>query len=54
MHGPAYIGDCPQALRDLASAYDQRLLTEGARLLGPGLLAGAPTSDPGADRAPHE
>lgn len=25
MHGPAYVGDCAQALRDLAGAYDQRL-----------------------------
>jgi flavorubredoxin len=51
MHGPTYIGDCPQALRDLADAYDQRLLAEGARLLGPGELAGGPpTNDPGSDR----
>jgi len=28
MHGPAYIGDCAQALRDLACAYDQRLTAE--------------------------
>jgi flavorubredoxin len=25
MHGPSYTGDCPQALRDLAAAYDERL-----------------------------
>ncbi|WP_058043253.1 hypothetical protein [Streptomyces roseifaciens] len=24
MHGPSYNGDCPQALRDLAGAYDER------------------------------
>ncbi|MGQ0774695.1 MAG: hypothetical protein ACT4NY_09800 [Pseudonocardiales bacterium] len=28
MHGPAYIGDCAQALCDLAGAYDQRLTAE--------------------------
>ena len=54
MHGPAYIGDCPQALRDLADAYDERLLAEGVRLLGPGLLTGPPTNDSGGDRAPRE
>ncbi|MGH3981135.1 MAG: hypothetical protein ACRDST_00245 [Pseudonocardiaceae bacterium] len=26
MHGPTYAGDCVQALRDLADAYDERLL----------------------------
>jgi len=35
MHGPAYAGDCPQALRDLASAYDDRLASEGVRLAAP-------------------
>jgi flavorubredoxin len=35
MHGPAYAGDCPQALRDLASAYDDRLASEGLRLAAP-------------------
>ena len=40
MHGPAYIGDCPRALQDLADAYDQRLLAEGERLLGPGRGSG--------------
>jgi flavorubredoxin len=35
MHGPAFAGDCGQALRDLADAYDERLTTEGARLHGP-------------------
>lgn len=54
MHGPTYVGDCPQALRDLADAYDQRLLAEGARLLHPGLLTGPRTNDVWADRAPHE
>jgi flavorubredoxin len=36
MHGPVYVGNCPQALHDLADAYDQRLLAEGERLLEPG------------------
>ncbi len=55
MHGPTYIGDCSQALRDLADAYDRRLLAEGARLLGPGMLGTAlPTNDPGVDREPDE
>lgn len=35
MHGPSYAGDCVQALHDLASAYDDRLATEGARLAVP-------------------
>ncbi|MGH3292961.1 MAG: hypothetical protein ACRDP7_14240 [Trebonia sp.] len=35
MHGPAYAGDCVRALNDLASAYDERLAAEGARLHGP-------------------
>lgn len=35
MHGPAFAGDCGQALRDLAAAYDDRLAAEGARLHGP-------------------
>ncbi len=35
MHGPAFAGDCEQALRDLADAYDARLAAEGARLHGP-------------------
>ena len=35
MHGPAFAGDCVQALRDLAAAYDDRLAAEGARLHGP-------------------
>lgn len=35
MHGPAYVGDCAQALHDLAEAYDERLQAEGFRLLGP-------------------
>jgi len=35
MHGPAYTGDCAQALRDLAAAYDERLRAEGERLHGP-------------------
>jgi flavorubredoxin len=35
MHGPAFTGDCTQALRDLADAYDQRLEAEGIRLHGP-------------------
>jgi hypothetical protein len=42
MHGPAYIGDCPQALRDLADAYDQRLLAEGAFLRRVADRAGLP------------
>jgi flavorubredoxin len=35
MHGPAFTGDCAQALADLGDAYDERLATEGARLHGP-------------------
>ncbi len=35
MHGPAFVGDCSQALRDLADAYGQRLETEGVKLHGP-------------------
>ena len=40
MHGPSYAGDCVQALHDLASAYDERLAAEGARLHGPVSPAG--------------
>jgi flavorubredoxin len=35
MHGPSFNGDCTQALRELAAAYDERLWTEGTRLHGP-------------------
>jgi len=35
MHGPSFNGDCTQALRDLAAAYDERLWAEGFRLHGP-------------------
>jgi len=35
MHGPSYAGDCVRALHDLASAYEERLAAEGARLHGP-------------------
>jgi flavorubredoxin len=35
MHGPAFAGNCVQALRDLADAYDERLDVEGIRLHGP-------------------
>lgn len=35
MHGPAFVGDCSQALRDLADAYGQRLEIEGVKLHGP-------------------
>jgi flavorubredoxin len=35
MHGPAYAGDCVQALHDLAGAFDERLVTEGTRVHGP-------------------
>lgn len=35
MHGPAYTGDCVQALHELASAYDERLTAEGVRLHPP-------------------
>jgi flavorubredoxin len=35
MHGPSYNGDCGQALRDLAGAYDERLRAEGVRLSAP-------------------
>ena len=31
MHGPSCTGDCAQALRDLAVAYDERLDAERAR-----------------------
>jgi flavorubredoxin len=41
MHGPSYTGDCAQALRDLAAAYDQRLAAEGARFNTPRSPAGA-------------
>jgi flavorubredoxin len=40
MHGPSYTGDGPQALRDLAAAYDERLDAELARLRGPRPPAG--------------
>jgi len=39
MHGPSYGGDCGQALRDLAGAYEQRLVAEGVRLHAPGTPA---------------
>ena len=39
MHGPSYSGDCGQALRDLAGAYEQRLVAEGVRLHAPGTPA---------------
>jgi hypothetical protein len=29
MHGPAFTGDCGQALRDLADAYEARLTGAG-------------------------
>jgi hypothetical protein len=45
MHGPAYTGDCPQALRDLATAYDDRLRAEGARLHGPTSPVGGRAQD---------
>jgi flavorubredoxin len=35
MHGPSFAGNCAQALRDLAAAYDERLWAEGLRLHGP-------------------
>jgi flavorubredoxin len=35
MHGPAFTGDCAQALRDLSTAYDQRLDGEGIQLNAP-------------------
>ena len=38
MHGPAFTGDCEQALRDLADAYDERLAAEGVRVHGPGTV----------------
>jgi flavorubredoxin len=44
MHGPSYRGDCGQALRDLAVAYDERLDAEGVRLTVP--------HAPGTDLAP--
>ena len=34
MHGPAFAGDCGQALRDLADGYEERLAAEGVRLHG--------------------
>jgi hypothetical protein len=40
MHGPSFTGDCPQALRDLAAAYDERLDGERARQRGPRPPAG--------------
>jgi flavorubredoxin len=36
MHGPAYTGDCSQALIDLADAYERRLEAEGIRFSSPG------------------
>lgn len=39
MHGPSYAGDCGEALRDLAGAYELRLLSEGVRLQAPGTPA---------------
>jgi hypothetical protein len=38
MHGPAYAGDFVEALRDLAEAYDERLVADGARVQEPGIL----------------
>jgi flavorubredoxin len=35
MHGPAYRGDGEAALRDLADAYEERLVAEGMRLHAP-------------------
>lgn len=35
MHGPSYTGNADHALNDLATAYDQRLATEGARFAIP-------------------
>ncbi len=35
MHGPSYNGDCGQALRDLAAAYDERFTADGPRLTAP-------------------
>jgi flavorubredoxin len=35
MHGPSYVGDCGQALHELATAYDERFTAEGSRLHGP-------------------
>jgi flavorubredoxin len=35
MHGPSYNGDCETALHDLAEAYNQRMMDEGANLHGP-------------------
>lgn len=35
MHGPAFTGDCVQALHDLAAAYDERLAVEGIRMAVP-------------------
>src|SRR3954453_13877900 len=39
MHGPSYSGDCGRALRDLADAYEERLVAEGLRLHAPGTPA---------------
>lgn len=35
MHGPSYAGDCVGALRDLASAYDDRFTADGERFRSP-------------------
>ena len=35
MHGPSYNGDCAEALRDLADAYEERLHAGGVRLHAP-------------------
>lgn len=43
MHGPSYAGDCVQALSDLATFYDTRLATEGARLVVPHVPGPVPT-----------
>jgi hypothetical protein len=39
MHGPAYTGDCAQALFDLADACEQRLEAKGVRVTAPGTPA---------------
>jgi flavorubredoxin len=36
MHGPAFTGDCADALRELAAAYEERFEAEGERLRGQG------------------
>ncbi|HEY5880238.1 MAG TPA: hypothetical protein VIU11_15125 [Nakamurella sp.] len=49
MHGSSYGGDCARALRDLASAYDERLAAEGTRLAlprAPGPVAPGRPADP--------